>query len=247
MPAEAPRGVFVTGTDTGVGKTLVAAALARFLRNRQVDVGVMKPVETGVADPGQTGPDAALLQWAANCSDEPSLIAPYRLRAPLAPSLAAREESVRIDLEFIVSTARALTDSHEFTIIEGAGGLMVPLAGGLLISDLVLKIGLPLVVVCRPGLGTINHTLLTIHAARAMGISVAGFIINGMPSQPDAAEASAPHTLASLASADLLGVLPRAEGNEREKVEALVAAFATLPTLPWLLANLGLDSLGNFR
>jgi dethiobiotin synthetase len=240
MPADAPRGVFVTGTDTGVGKTLVSAALARHLRRRSLDVGVMKPVETGVTDPGRPGADAALLQWAASSADDPALVAPYRLRAPLAPALAAEEESVRVDLAHIVETAKSLSARHDFTIVEGAGGLMVPLAGGLLVADLVLQLGLPLLVVCRPGLGTINHTLLTVHAARTMGIPLAGFIINGMPEQPDAAEALAPHNLASLASADLLGVLPHVEGNEREKVEALAEAIAGLPTLPWLHAALGI-------
>jgi dethiobiotin synthetase len=240
MPAEAARGVFVTGTDTGVGKTLVAAALARHLRGRNLDVGVMKPVETGVTAPGRPGADATQLQRAAGCTDEPAASAPYRLRAPLAPALAAEEESVRVDLASIVKVAGTLRDRHDFTIIEGAGGLMVPLAGGLLVADLVLQLGLPLLVVCRPGLGTINHTLLTIHAARTMGIPLAGFIINGMPQHPDAAEALAPHNLASLASADLLGVLPRVAGDEREKVEALAEAIAGLPTLPWLHGALGI-------
>ena len=240
MPADVSRGVFVTGTDTGVGKTLVAAALARHLQSSGLDVGVMKPVETGVTDPDRPGSDAALLQWAADCSDDPELIAAYRLRAPLAPALAAEEESVRIDLAHIVETVRSMSDRHDFTIVEGAGGLMVPLAGGLLVADLVLQLGLPLLVVCRPGLGTINHTLLTVHAARTMGIPLAGFIINCMPQQPNAAEALAPHNLASLASADLLGVLPKVEGSEQEKVKALAEAIAGLPTLPWLHAALGI-------
>lgn len=233
---------FVTGTDTdtGVGKTLVAAALARYLRGRDLDVGVMKPVETGVTDPAGPGVDAALLQWAAGSTDDPALIAPYRLRAPLAPALAAKEEAIRVDLAHIAEAAGSLRDRHDFTIVEGAGGLMVPLAGGLLVADLVLQLGLPLLVVCRPGLGTINHTLLTVHAARTMGISLAGLIINGMPQQPDAAEAAAPHALASLASADLLGVLPRVEGSEREKVAALAEAVAALATLPWLHGALGI-------
>ena len=240
MPADARRGVFVTGTDTGVGKTLVAAALARHLRSGGLDVGVMKPVETGVTDPDRPGSDATLLQWAADCSEAPELIAPYRLRAPLAPALAAKEEAITVDLAHLVETARSLSERHDYTIIEGSGGLMVPLAGGLLVADLVLQLGLPLLVVCRPGLGTINHTLLTVHAARTMGIPLAGFIINSMPQQPDAAEALAPHNLASLASADLLGVLPKMEGSEQEKVMALAEAIAGLPTLPWLHAALGI-------
>jgi dethiobiotin synthetase len=235
-----PRGLFVTGTDTGVGKTLIAAALARFLRERDLNVGVMKPVETAVAKPATLGPDGALLQWAAACENDQELISPYRLRAPLAPALAAQEEGVRIDCGRIVEAARTLAAAHEFLVVEGAGGLMVPVAGGLLIADLVRQLDLPLLIVCRPGLGTINHTLLTVHAARSMGIPLAGFLINGMPANPDAAEQSAPHTLASLASADLLGVLPSVAGSEQQKVEALAAAMGALPTLPWLLHALGL-------
>jgi dethiobiotin synthetase len=233
-------GVFVTGTDTGVGKTLVAAALARFLSEQGLRVGVMKPVETGVEDPSGPGQDATLLQWASGGSDDPQTIAPYRMRLPLAPSVAAEKEGVRIDPARIIDAARRLSASNDFLIVEGAGGLMAPLSGGLLMADLARQTGLPLLVVCRPGLGTVNHTLLTVFAARAMEIPLAGFLINGMPRDPDEAESSAPHTLASLASADLLGVLGRVQGDDRQKVEALTSEMAALPTLSWLLANLGL-------
>ena len=241
MSADLPKaaGVFVTGTDTGVGKTLVAAALARFLSGQGLRVGVMKPVETGVADPSSPGPDAALLQWSCGGTEDPEIIAPYRMRHPLAPSVAAEKEGVRIDPARIIDAARRLSVNNDFLVVEGAGGLMVPLSGGLLMADLAREIGFPLLVVCRPGLGTINHTLLTIFAARSMEIPLAGFLINGMPRQPDLAEESAPHTLASLASADLLGVLSRVPGDERQKVAALAKEIGALPTLPWLLANLG--------
>ena len=241
MGAETPfnKGIFVTGTDTGVGKTLVAAALARFLAGRGKNVGVMKPVETGVVDPSLAGEDTGLLRWASSSSDDLDLVSPYRLRLPLSPSLAAEQEGVRIDLGHLTAAARTLRAKHEFLLVEGAGGLMVPLAGGLLMADLVRQLGLPLLVVCRPGLGTINHTLLTLFAARAMEIPLAGFIINNMPLQPGRAEESAPHILASLASADLLGVLNEANGDDREKVSALAGQISRLPTLPWLLAGLG--------
>ncbi len=243
MPVEShPRGLFVTGTDTGVGKTLVTAALVRFLRERDLNVGVMKPLETGVDDPKGLGHDGALLKWAAGSEDDDDLITPYRLQAPLAPSLAAEEAGVRIDPSRILEAARTLAEGHQFLVVEGAGGLMVPVSGGLLIADLVRELALPLLTVCRPGLGTINHTLLTLFAARAMEIPLAGFLINGMPERPDPAERSAPHTLASLASADLLGVLPRVAGTDREKVAALARALEELPTLPWLLTALGLES-----
>ncbi len=239
MPAENRRGLFVTGTDTGVGKTLVAGALARFLRGRGMSVGVMKPVETGVADPQQLGPDGELLRWAADSGDAPEMISPVRLRPPLAPALATEVEKLPpLPFSHLAQTARDLSARHDFLLIEGAGGLMVPLSGGLLIADLAKEIGFPLLIVCRPGLGTLNHTLLTVFAARTMGIPLAGIIINGMPAEPDAAEAEAPHAIASFASADLLGVLPRVAGDDRQKTELLATEIARLPTLPWLLQAL---------
>ncbi len=243
MHADNPsaRGVFITGTDTGVGKTLVAAALARHLKSAGVDVGVMKPAETGVADPLVPGQDAELLRWASGCEDPAEQIAPCRFRLPLAPSSAARRENARIDFTSLADTAAQLAEKHDFLIIEGAGGLMVPLAGGLLMADLAKSIGFPLLVVCRPGLGTINHTLLTTFAARAMDIPLAGFLINNMPGAPGDAEAEAPHTLASLASADLLGVLGQVDGTPREQIGALAEQIAALPTRRLLLHNLGLS------
>jgi len=233
------KGIFVTGTDTGVGKTIVAAALARFLSERGLSVGVMKPAESGVDDPSCPGPDANLLQWAARSTDNENEFAPYRLRAPLAPSLAGKKEQIFIDFSSLVSTAQDLGKRHDFLIIEGAGGLMTPLSGGLLMADLAKGIGLPLLVVTTPRLGTLNQTLLTIFAAQQMEIPVAGYLINRMPAQPDEAAETAPHTLASLASADILGVLPEVNGDDREKVLTLSATLKTLPSLPWLLAALG--------
>jgi dethiobiotin synthetase len=235
------RGLFVTGTDTGVGKTLVAAALARFLRRRGIDVAVCKPVESGVDDPSMPGADAELLRFGAQSEQDDALLAPLRLRLPLAPAVAAEQEGTRIAPESLLEPIIRLGREHQFLIVEGCGGLMVPLAGGYLVADLVRDSRLPLLTVCRPGLGTINHTLLTLFTARSMGLPLAGFLVNGLPERPDLAEESAPHTLASLASADLLGVLPRVAGDKREKVLALADELERLPTLPWLLSALKLS------
>ncbi|MBE0599038.1 MAG: dethiobiotin synthase [Desulfuromonadales bacterium] len=243
VAAESPtgRGIFVTGTDTGVGKTLVTAALALFLRRQGIDVGVMKPAETGVAAPDGAGADAALLSWAAQSHDPLELLSPYRFKAPLAPAMAAEQEGRKVDFSALVQTARTLAARHELLLVEGAGGLMVPLAGGLMVADLARELGFSLLVVSRPQLGTINHTALTVFAARTMQIPLAGVIVSGMPANPAPAEASAPHDLASFASADLLAVLPLVAGDDRQKVEALANAIAQLPTLPWLLAALGVN------
>lgn len=234
------KGIFVTGTDTGVGKTIVSAALSHFLTMRGLNVGVMKPVESGVTDPSGLGNDGKLLQWAANSTDAIREISPYRLKASLSPAQAAKSEGCFIDFSELVSTAKSLEERHDYLVVEGAGGLMTPLSGGLLMADLALAIGLPLLLITTPRLGTINHTLLTIFAAQQMGIPIAGYIINRMPLDPNDAEESSPHSLSSLASADILGVLPEVNGKSEEKVLQLSATLTSLPSLPWLESALGI-------
>lgn len=243
MPAELPcPAVFVTGTDTGIGKTVVASALARYLTLRGLRVGVMKPVETGVARPERPGADAQLLAWAARAKDPERLIAPCRFREPASPAQAAALEDTHIDPVSLENSLRELAGGKDFVIVEGAGGLMVPMRGGYLTADFVRQLGLPLLIVAGTRLGTLNHTLLTVFAAQAMQIPVAGIILNGMPAKPNRAEQEAPHLLAMTASADLLGVLPELPGGERERIERLAEQLGKLPTLGWLLNALGLGS-----
>jgi dethiobiotin synthetase len=162
------RGIFVTATDTAVGKTVVCAGLASALRARGCDVAVFKPVQSGALADDPAG-DAALL--GADCL--------YAFLAPLAPLIAAREEGRQIELEPILARARALAEAHELLLVEGAGGLLVPLGEDFDIADLVRELTFPLLVVARAGLGTVNHTLLTVEAARARGLEVAGVVLNG--------------------------------------------------------------------
>lgn len=243
MPAKNQRrGIFITGTDTGVGKTLVAAALTSIIKRRGVQVGVMKPVETGVETSNELGPDAALLARCAGSSEPAERISPYRFPLPASPDQAAKAAGETIHPSEILSAEQELASRHEFMVVEGAGGLMVPLRGGYLIADLARELGYPLLVVARPSLGTVNHTLLTIHAARSMELEVAGFIINRMPEPAGPIEEAAPHALASLASADLLAVLPEVDGSEQEQVASLAAALENAPTFEWLLNAFGLDA-----
>ena len=217
------RGIFITGTDTGVGKTIVAATLARLLKMRGLNVGVMKPVTSGCREENGrlVSDDALLLCQAAGvaCCDD---VAPYLLREPLAPAEAAKLDGVRIDFDHISDAYGRLAAAHDFMIVEGAGGLMVPLAGGLLVADLVRKLELPILVVARPNLGTINHTVLTCFAAGQMELQVSGVIINNYPSVPDLAERSAPHHIGSLCGAPVLGIWPhRDDLDEMEAVDGL--------------------------
>ncbi len=236
------KGIFITGTDTGVGKTVAAAALARLLRERGVRVGVMKPVTSGCleGDGRRVSEDAELLAWGAGCDPADPDIAPYCLKEPIAPSVAASMEGVRIDFGRIGEAFNRLAGRHDFVIVEGAGGLMVPLAGGLLVADLAARLALPLLVVARPDLGTVNHTVLTCYAAKQLGLPVAGVVINNYPERPDRAEESAPHLIDSLAGAPLLGVFPHSgEEEPRATVARLVERLAAEPSTRIMLREIG--------
>jgi len=242
MAVEKPGpAIFITGTDTGVGKTIVTAALARHFRSRGLNVGVMKPVETGIEDPALAGPDAALLCWAAQVDDEKDLVSPYRFNMAASPHQAAAEAGQQIDVKTIIDAFNTLRTDKDVMLVEGAGGLMVPIRGGYLMADLAGQLDLPLLVITRPGLGTLNHTLLTTFSARAMDLSLSGFIINRMPQAPTRVESEAPHLLSSMASSDLLGVLPEVYGSDEEKVIKLAAEIEQLPAYQWLLSGLGLQ------
>jgi len=240
MSADSIKGIFITGTDTGVGKTCIGAALARLLKNRGVNVGVMKPIESGVADIHQLGEDGALLAWAAGSNDPAEQITPYRLQHPVAPAVAASKEQVRIIPGLLREAFDTLAARHDFMIVEGAGGLMTPLAGGHLVADLARSLQLPLLLVAGLKLGTLNHTLLTLTAAATHDLNVAGYILNGMPEAPGLAEESAPHTMASLTAADLLAVTPQIDDNDpQQRVEKMAETLQQLPSCNFLLRAIG--------
>jgi dethiobiotin synthetase len=238
------KGIFITGTDTGVGKTMVSAALARLLMLHDLKVGVMKPVTSGCreVDGRLVSDDAELLAWAAGIpvTDD---VAPYLLREPIAPSAAAEKDGVRVDFNRIREAYASLAASHDLVIVEGAGGLMVPLSGGMLVADLVNQLNLPLLVVARPNLGTVNHTCLTCFVAKQMGLDLRGVIINNFPNLPDLAEQTAPHLIDSLCGAPLLGRFPALpDDNPQVLVANLAAWLETQPSTRILLRQLGLSS-----
>ncbi len=164
------------GTDTGVGKTLVAASLVWALRRRGLDVGVMKPVESGVA--GGAHADAELLRRVAGSSDPLTDISPYRFGPPLAPLVAARRQRTRISLATIVRRFHQLARRHDLVVVEGVGGLMVPLTETKTTLDLAQALSLPLLLVIGNRLGAINHALLTVQVAKSHGLQFLGGVIN---------------------------------------------------------------------
>lgn len=204
-------GIFITGTDTGVGKTIAAAGLLLTLKQRGLNVGYMKPVETGcpVLDGEVVPQDVRFIREVVGIRDDLDLMCPYRLKAAAAPSIASRLEDLHVDLGFIVDQYFQLSLIHEIVVVEGIGGLMVPLNNNDLVTDLVLQLGLEMVVVARPGLGTINHTLLTLNMAKVMGIPTSGVIINGFGREAiGLPERTNPDEIEHFANVPVLGIVP---------------------------------------
>lgn len=201
------HGVFVTGTGTEVGKTVVAAVIAHTLVTGGKAVAVFKPAVTGLDEGGE--PDHALLRRAAGSVQSDDEIAPYRYGPPASPHLAAALAGEEIEPRLLVDAARVAAGRADALVCEGVGGLMVPLAWRLfpamreesasyLVRDLAAELGLPLVVAASPGLGTINHTLLTLEVARAAGLDVEYVVLTPWPGNPTAIEESNRETIGRL-------------------------------------------------
>jgi dethiobiotin synthetase len=195
-------GVFVTGTGTEVGKTVVAAVVARTLAGEGKRVHVFKPAVTGLDEGGET--DHALLRRASESSQSDEEIAPYRYGPPASPHLAARLAGEEIDPERLRAAARAAADGADAIVCEGVGGLLVPLSPSYLVRDLASDLGHPLVVVASPGLGTINHTLLTLEVARGAGLKVTAVVLTPWPEQPSEIERSNRETIGELGDVEVL-------------------------------------------
>jgi dethiobiotin synthetase len=247
------RGLFVTGTDTGVGKTIVAAAICAALAARGEHVAAFKPVVTGTDDtPGDWPPDHELLATAANAGQTPTDVAPTTFGPPVSPHYAAQLAGTTIDPEHLRNAAhraaqsaaaggipssdsqadresprRGVPHGPGALICEGVGGLLVPLTPAYSVRDLAVDLALPLVVVARTGLGTINHTLLTVESARAAGLHVAGIVMTPWPADPEPIEQSNRDTVERLSGVPVSGLPPTTPAQ-------LAAAGAALPLDSWL-------------
>ena len=232
VPAPAlPRGLFVTGTDTGAGKTVVAAAIAAGLRASGVRVAAAKPVLTGLDEERQAGEwplDHKLLAAAVGTPEE--VVAPLRFGPPVSPHLAAQLASAPIDRDAVVRGVEAAAEGAEAIVVEGVGGLLVPLGEGWSVRDLAGDLGLPLVIAARAGLGTINHTLLTVEAARTAGLDVRAIVLGPWPAEPSAIERSNRETIERLTDIEV-ATLPHVAAPEPTE---LARAGAGLPLARWL-------------
>jgi dethiobiotin synthetase len=182
------RGVFVTGTGTEVGKTVVAAVIARTHAAAGERVAVFKPAVSGLEDGGE--PDHALLRRASGSEQSDDEIAPYRYDPPVSPHLGAELAGEQIEPRRLVDAAHAAAERSDFLVGEGVGGLLVPLTLGYLVRDLARELALPVAIAAPPGLGTINHTLMTVEAARAVGLDVAAVVLTPWPADPSTVEGS---------------------------------------------------------
>lgn len=210
-------GLFITGTDTGVGKTYVAALIVRDLLARGIRTGAYKPVCTGSV-PGPTGEpmweDVRILSEALGGRFPADRICPQCFDAPLAPPVAARREERSVNSELLRAGAVWWQEQVDFLVVEGVGGLLCPLTQSETVADLAHDLGFPLLIVSRPGLGTINHTLLTAEVAHHRGLPIAGILLNeAEPPQNTEAERTNPAEIAVRCRTPVLGVMPYGGGE----------------------------------
>ncbi|MEA2363608.1 MAG: dethiobiotin synthetase [Thermoleophilaceae bacterium] len=223
------RGLFVAGTDTGVGKSVLAAAVCAALVARGEPVAAFKPVVTGLDEPPADWPrDHELLARAAGGWQAPEQVAPYRFDPPLSPHYAAELAGETIEPARLVEAARSAAGQGRLLIAEGVGGLLVPITPGYLVRDLALDLGLPVLIAARTGLGTINHTLLTIEGARTAGLAVAGVVMTPWPATPEPIEISNRETVERLGDVPVSGLRPT-------DPDSLGEAGSDLPLDEWLV------------
>ncbi len=222
------RGVFVTGTDTEVGKTVLAAAICAALAARGERVAAFKPVVTGLDEPSGEWPrDHELLASVASAGQTAEDVAPARFGPAVSPHYAAELAGTTLEPLELARTARAAGEAADALVCEGVGGLMVPLTSGYLVRDLAVDLDLPIVVAARPGLGTISHSLLSVEAARTAGIEVKAVVLTPWPDDPSPMERSNRETIVSLGDVPVHG-LPHASPS------SLAEVGATLPVEDWL-------------
>ena len=222
------RGIFVTATDTEVGKTVLAAAICAALAARGERVAAFKPVVTGIdEEPGVWPRDHELLARVATVRQLPQDVAPLEFGPPVSPHLAAEMAGEPIEPHELAAAAHRAGEDADVLVAEGVGGLLVPLTPGYLVRDLAVELNLPVVIAARTGLGTINHTLLTIEAARAVGLDVAAVVMTPWPAEPDEMVRSNRDTIERFGGVSVVGL-------QETDPDSLADAGASLPLDEWI-------------
>jgi len=217
------RGLFITATDTGVGKTVISAALLFTFKALGLRIGAMKPIETGCPRDarGSFVPDDGLfLRQVAGMDDDIGIVTPCAYESPLSPYDAAEVEGRPVDRHAIFKAYGLLREKYDLLVVEGAGGIHVPIGSGYFMCDLARDMGLPLIVVARPTLGTLNHTLLTVQFGKASGVEVAGIVLNySCPPGGTLAEQRSRGTLERLSGVPVMGVFPHVDRLTPREIE----------------------------
>ena len=216
---------FVTGTDTGVGKTAITAGIAGSLRNLGINVGVMKPIATGYQQKaGYKSSDVTILAEAAGIKDPEDLINPVFLPIPTSPYDASKLLSVPIDMPLILTKFKKLLSLHDMILIEGIGGIMTPITKNFFVADMIKAMAIETIIVTRATLGTLNHTVMTCKMCKDYDIKVKGLVINNFDEKGTPAEKSAPTTLYELTGINIIGIIPFIKDlNQTDKMVEMVS------------------------
>ncbi|MEX0911615.1 MAG: dethiobiotin synthase [Nitrosopumilaceae archaeon] len=219
------RAYFVTGTDTGVGKTAITAGIAGSLRKLGVNVGVMKPIATGYQQKaGYKSSDVTILAEAAGIKDPEDLINPVFLPIPTSPYDASKLLSMPIDIPLILTKFKKLLSLHDMILIEGIGGIMTPITKNFFVADMIKAMAIETIVVTRATLGTLNHTVMTCKMCKDYDIKVKGLVINNFDEKGTPAEKSAPTTLYELTGINIIGIIPFIKDlNQTDKMIEMVS------------------------
>jgi dethiobiotin synthetase len=231
------KGLFITGTDTGVGKTLIAGAIAKIISQSGKQVGVFKPVATGCrkTKAGLVSEDAEFLKNCTNAELGLDVINPVKFEIPAAPPACEKAENKKVSIKKIAAAYEQICQKSDFVIVEGIGGIKVPITAQIDVLKLAKAFKLPVVFVARPNLGTINHTLLTIDAIRRAGLSLAGVVINGYDEKTkDFAEQTNARIIEKLGKVKILAVVPFDDKTNIEKCIIGRKILKTLRKVNWL-------------
>lgn len=234
MAKPAIKGFFITGTDTEVGKTIIAGAFIRALFMLGFKAGGMKPVETGCQRQGGVPlpSDGTFLKEMAHMEEDVTHLTPYALETPLAPLAASEAEDIPIEKDVIMKEFDYLSERYEALVVEGTGGLMVPITEKYFVLDMARELGLPLIIVSRPGLGMLNHSMLTTRYAIKEGMKIAGIVINhSYLAEPDLAEQTNPNILKKISPVPILGIFPYLKDRSPEGIDKAVMKSFNLPLI----------------
>ncbi|NPC91804.1 ATP-dependent dethiobiotin synthetase BioD [Bacillus sp. WMMC1349] len=215
------KGIFITGTDTGVGKTIISCGIAALLKEKNIDVGVFKPFLSGISRNNSQSDTALLKQMSHTCLTDEE-ITPFEYKEPLAPYVAAKQEGKMVSINEVINHWNKIKQQHDFFIVEGAGGIAVPLGEHYLVAHLIKALQLPVLIVARPDLGTINHTFLTVQYAKQLGLQIAGIVINGRSDRPNLDEKTNPNMIEKLCDVPIVGITPKLKILTEKTVQQMV-------------------------